>query len=309
MNKDQRSVGAERGALVSLWGLLGLFLMKGIVGWFTGSKALLADACHSAADFANSTLVYTGLRKGRTSSSTQAQATSTITIVLSVGLLVAGLEIGISSIKSVAQGVLAAPGVGAVIAIAVGMIFRSALVRYKRRFESRCGLREDRTGENRSDIFASLTALVGAGGALVGEIYKMPFLYVLDPAAGLVIAVFVIRMGVQLTVGVMRSAKKHAIDESDSQMMFEVVHRIDGVVAVEEINAREHGHYIAVDVMISVNPRITVSEGQEIATRVRRSLLKRFLHVIDASVVVQPYDPGFPYKTNHQDLDSSLPLQ
>ncbi len=313
MAMEQRSVSAERGALVSLWGLLGLSLVKGTVGWLTGSKALLADACQSAADCAGSVTSYLGIRKARVdpnaTGSSRQQPEFAATIVLSAVLLVAGIEIGISSVRSVANGVEEAPGVGAVIVIAASIGVREGLVRYKRSRDSRCGIRGDRSGDNRSDIFASLTALVGTSGAYVGNLYDMPFLYVLDPAAGLVISVFVVRMGYRLTAGVLRSSDRYTMDQSDAQTLLEAVQRVDGVVAVDEVKAREHGHYIVLDVVIRVNPRISVVEGQDVAQRVRRQLTKRFLHVCDANVKVQPYDRGFPYKSNHHEEEMSTLLQ
>lgn len=305
MAMEQHSVTAERGSLVSLWGLLGLFIVKGTVGWMTGSKALLADACHSAADCASTATSYIGIRKARTDpnamSSSRKQPESMAAIVLSALLLVVGIEIGISSVRSVANGVDEAPGVGAVIVIAIGIGVREGLVRYKRSSDLRCGIRGDRVGDNRSDIFASLTALVGTSGAFIGGLYDMPFLYVLDPAAGLVISVFVIRMGYRLIAGVLRSSEHSVMDDADAQTLLEAVQRVDGVVAVDEVKAREQGHYVILDVIIRVNPRISVFEGQDVALRVRRQLTKRFLHVMDANVKVQPYDPGFPYKSNHQE--------
>lgn len=311
MRMDRRSAALERGAIVSLWGLLGLFIFKGAVGWATGSKALLADACQSAADCANSATSYWGLRKGRLTDATadRTQPGSSLAIVLSAVLLVAGLEVGISSIRTVAVGVDEAPGWGSVVAIAVGIGAREGLVRYKRRKDAECGIRDERSGDARSDIFASMTALVGTSGALAGELFDMPFLYVLDPAAGLVIAAFVVRMGYRLTADVLRKSGRCAMDEVDAQSLLETVQRIDGVVAVEDLRAREHGHYIALDVTVRVNPRITVAEGQEIALRVRRHLTKRFLHIVDATIHVQPYDPGYPYKSNHQEEELSLFLQ
>lgn len=313
MRTEQRSAALERGTIVSLWGLLGLFLFKGAVGWMTGSKALIADACQSAADCAGSATSYFGLRKGRLSnssaSSSQTQPGGSVAIVLSAVLLVAGLEVGISSIRTVAEGVDDAPGWGSVVAIVASIGVREGIVRYKRKKDAECGIREDRAGDTRSDIFASMTALVGTSGALAGDLFDMPFLYVLDPAAGLVIAAFVIRMGYRLTVDVLRKSGTCAMDEVDAQTLLETVQRIDGVVAVEDLRAREHGHYIALDVTVRVNPRITVAEGQEIALRVRRHLTKRFLHIIDATINVQPYDPGYPYKSNHQEEELSLFLQ
>ncbi|MFB9279221.1 cation diffusion facilitator family transporter [Cohnella cellulosilytica] len=308
----QRSLAAERGSLVSMWGLLGIFIVKGSVGWLTGSKALLADACHSAADCAGTFTAYLGLRKARLDPNSQGSTRhpeSIAAIVLSAILLVAGLEMGVSSIRTVASGTEEAPGVGAVIVIAAGIGAREALVRYKRRCDTRRGMRGDRAGDNRSDIFASLTALVGTSGAVVGSWYDMPFLYVLDPAAGLVVSVFVIRMGFRMIADVVRVSNRCSIDESDVQTLLEAVKRIEGVVAVDEVKARERGHYIVLDVSIRVNPRISVFEGQDVANRVRRILTKRFLHVMDVNVRVQPYDPGYPYKSNHHEEELSSLLQ
>lgn len=313
MRSNQRSVACERGAKVSLWGLLGLFIVKGAAGWLTGSKALLADACHSAADCASTATSYLGLRKGRLPSvrreTSQAQPGQAITIVLSAMLLVVGLEVGVSSVRAVAEGVEEAPGWGAAAVIAASIVMREGLVRYKRKRDRECGIREDRAGDNRSDIFASMTALVGTCGALAGSMLDMPFLYVLDPAAGLVIAVFVIRMGYRMTADVLRKTSTCTIDEIDAQTLLESVQRVDGVVAVEDLRAREYGHYIVLDVTVRVNPRITVFEGQEIGHRVRRHLTKRFQHIIDANVNIQPYDPGYPYKSNHQEEELSIFLQ
>ena len=91
--------------------------------------------------------------------------------------------------------------------------------------------------------------------------------------------------------------------------MLEAVQRVDGVVAVDEVKARERGHYIVLDVAIRVNPRISVFEGQDVANRIRRMLTKRFLHVMDVNVKVQPYDPGYPYKSNHQEEQMPSVLQ
>lgn len=309
MKMEQRAGSTERGALVSVCGLLGLSLFKGTAGWLTGSKALLADACHSAADCAGAFNSFLGWRSARKKPLQDQRPASVVTVVLSALLLVAGLEMGISSVKAVAAGPEKSPGWGAVAAIAGGMAVREGLVRYKRKRDMQLGIRADRPGENRSDIFASLTALVGASAAMTGDMLETPVLYVLDPAAGLVVSVFVLRMGYRMTAGALRQSERQIPDELDAQMLLEAVQRIEGVVAVDEVRTREHGHYIVVEAAIRVNPRISVAEGHDIAMRIRRHLTKRFLHVADATVQVQPYDPGYPYKSNHQDEEWSTLLQ
>jgi len=309
----QRSASAESGALVSLWGLLGLFVIKGTVGLLTGSKALIADACHSGADWAGAMKSYLGIRKARTTANGRIpkseQAESTTSIILSVLLLVAAIEIGISAIRALVNGVDHAPGWGAVILVAASIGLREGIVRYKRNRDHRSGLRADRDGDNRSDILVSLTALIGTSGALVGEMYEMPILFVLDPAAGLVISLIIVRTSYRLTADVLRNSDRCVLDEADAQALLEAVQRVDGVISVDHLRAREQGHYLVLDIDIRVNPRLSVFEGQDIALRVKRQLTKRFLHVMDAQIKVQPYDPGFPYKSNHHDEQMSSLLQ
>ncbi|MFC5402044.1 cation diffusion facilitator family transporter [Cohnella soli] len=310
MAMEQRSVSAERGSLVSLWGLLGLCVLKGAAGWVTGSKALLADACQSAADCAGTMTSYIGIRHARknpkASERSKQHPEAIAAILLSAVLLVAGIEIGVSSIRSLSNGPDKAPGVEAVVVIAAGIGIREGLVRYKRRRNSSCGMRGDPLADDRSDKFVSLIALVGVSGAVVGDLYDKPYLYVLDPAAGIVISAFVVRMGYRLTANALRAAERSVLEQSDAQTIVEAVQRVDGVMTVDEVKAEEHGHYLVVDVVVRVNPRMSVFEGHDVAMRVRRQLTKRFLHVMDVNVNVQPYDPGFPYKTNLQEEEMSL---
>jgi divalent metal cation (Fe/Co/Zn/Cd) transporter len=59
---------------------------------------------------------------------------------------------------------------------------------------------------------------------------------------------------------------------------------------------------------ISVNPRITVCEGHEIAKEVKSMLLERFIHISDVFVHVNPYDPGYPYKNNLELEQRDFPM-
>ena len=107
-----------------------------------------------------------------------------------------------------------------------------------------------------------------------------------------------------------RSSRKNQKETSrveDSDELMQVVQRVEGVVTVQSLKAREHGHYVVADIVISVNPRITVLEGQEIAKRVKTLLMHRFLHLSEVSVFVEPYDPGYPYKSNHDPNQEQMP--
>lgn len=95
--------------------------------------------------------------------------------------------------------------------------------------------------------------------------------------------------------------------EESAEELMAVVQRVEGVVTVQSIRAREQGHYVVAEIIISVNPRITVLEGQDIAKRVKLLLMHRFLHLSEVMIYVEPYDPGYPYKSNHDPNQEQMP--
>ncbi|WP_168121646.1 cation transporter dimerization domain-containing protein [Paenibacillus sp. HB172176] len=104
------------------------------------------------------------------------------------------------------------------------------------------------------------------------------------------------------------SAVRNTADLSrDAEDFMQIVQRVEGVVTVESLRAREQGHYVIAEIVISVNPRISVLEGQEIANKVKLLLMHRFLHLSDVSIHVEPYNPGYPYKSNHDPNQEQMP--
>ncbi|WP_424768792.1 cation diffusion facilitator family transporter [Paenibacillus sp. sgz302251] len=301
MSTAQRYAKAESASWAGLWGNMLLALLKGIVGWLSGSKALLADAFRTAAEAAASGAALTGIRASRRVKMTRLNAASgaehrrgetTTTILLSVVLLLMGLEIGISAIRAVANSLTEAPHWSAALAIAIGFVLQQLFLPAKDRL----------TG-----IYCSLTALVGTGGAVIGKILAIPVLYYCDPAAALIIAAIVMQNGFKMVAVLARKDNKETADEEDSDELMQLVQRVEGVVTVQSIRAKEHGHYVFAEMVISVNPRITVLEGQEIAKRVKQLVMKRFIHVTDVLIYVEPYDPGYPYKSNHDPNQEQMP--
>lgn len=265
----------------------GLALFKGTAGWLTGSTVLLADAFRSASEACSSYARKISLRQGGGRGIPKGlppRREAAANLILAVLLLIVGLEIGISAIRNAAYGVDSAPSWYAAAAAPVAFVLKAVLVRNL---------------NWRSEILFTAAVLLGAGGAYLGWVLEVAPLYYLEPAGALVIAALIVRRGCLLSIAATRREQSSSpVTEAANELM-EVIQRVEGVVTVETLKARESGHYIVADVVISVNPRITVLEGHEIAKRVKLLLLKRFLHLAHVHVYVEPYDPGYPYKSNY----------
>lgn len=164
-----------------------------------------------------------------------------------------------------------------------------------------------RIKEGRLELMASLITILGIGSAYAGELAGIPALYYLDPAAGFIVSLIVMLCGYRLIAGEVVPVSGSEAYPEDTQEFMQFIQRIEGVITIEELHAREQGHYVRVDMRISVNPRISVFEGQEIAKRVKELVMKRFIHISEVTVSVDPYDPGYPYKSNHDPNQEHMP--
>lgn len=301
MSTTQRYAKAESASWAGLWGNMLLALFKGVIGWLSGSKSLLADAFRTAAEVAAGVAAISGLRASRqrklAKSNAAAEAEDTrgeaaTTILLSVVLLIIGLEIGISAIRDISDGVTSAPHWSSVTAIALSLIIQQLFISAKNRS----------TG-----LYCSTAALVGTSGAIIGKMLAIPALYYFDPAAAIVIAVIVVFNGYRMANVIVRKDGSATAMEENPAELIQLVQLVEGVITVQSLRAKEHGHYVIAEMVISVNPRISVLEGQEIAKRVKQLVMKRFIHVTDVSIYVEPYDPGYPYKSNHDPNQEQMP--
>ncbi|WP_127494530.1 cation diffusion facilitator family transporter [Paenibacillus glycanilyticus] len=292
MSTEQRYAKAKPAEQAGLWGTAALALFKGIVGGLAGSKSLLADAFRTAAECAAAFALLSGKQEGSKKTAAMLRTEALTKVFLAVFFLITSLEIGISAIRSIAEGVDKPPHWTALAAILLSLLVREMFFSQK---------------ERGSSLYCSLAALVGAGGAMLGKAAALPALYYLDPAAAIVIAVIVMLSGYRTIAGFVRKDAKAEIQSEDTEILMQLIQRVEGVITVESIQAKEQGHYVVADIVISVNPRISVLEGHEIAKRTKQLLLTRFGHVTDVTIHVEPYDPGYPYKSNHDPNQEQMP--
>lgn len=311
---DSRIGKAEMAAWLGIAGNVALAGVKGAIGIAAGSKALMADAVSSATDVAGSLTVLVGLRAAKRPADTDhpyghGKAEPIAAIIVSVLMILIGFEIGKSSLQHLRSGVTEPPGWIALVALAVSIVVKEALFRYNYALGKELSSHALIAGawDHRTDVFSSIAASLGVIGALAGKWLDQPKLYVLDPAAGLFVSALVLRMGYKLIKDSVHNTMDHVLHDEDAAELVQTVQRIKGVITVDGLRAREHGHYVIVDVKISVNPKITVAEGHEIAKITKQHLMKRFIHVSDVLVHVNPYDPGYPYKNNVDPEQDEMP--
>lgn len=294
-----------------------LAVCKGIAGYLTGSKALMGDAMHSAATAASlladrmPRLRWFGWKDANRIKRDSSRPEPVISILLAALFMMGGLQIAILAIQDIASGPVKAPEWKALLAVLISLGVNEAVFQYQyQHMKKNKDHRLQSIVENhRFALYSSITVIVGVFLSLAGEYFAWSGLLYMDAAAAIVVACLVIRKGyisiIHSVYGTLAEEKRH---EFESEFM-DTIQRVHGVITVEELKVQEYGQIrqVNLEVKVSVNPRTSVLEAQEIAERIRKLLMHRFIHVTDAKVTVVPYEPGYPYKSNFDLMDNDMP--
>ena len=296
MEKDERFKQAEFGAIVGIVGNIVLAIIKAVIGYVGNSKALMADAVHSGSDVIGSLAVLFGLRAAKQPPDDDhpyghGKAESISAIIVAVLLFIVGIEIVISSIKAFTQ-VLEPPRWITVIAVLLSIVVKEGMFRYKYKLGKR--IKSDaiiaNAYEHRSDVFSSFAALIGIGAAIIGSKMGVDWLVYADPVAGLFVSLLVIKMAWDIGKEAIHTTLDHVLHEEDIVPMREAVMQVEGVKKIGSLYAREHGHYVIVDIKVSVDPDITVEDGHRIGKHVKEVLMQQD-NVQNVFVHINPYSP------------------
>ncbi|HLS60824.1 MAG TPA: cation diffusion facilitator family transporter [Virgibacillus sp.] len=274
-----------------------LTIIKTVGGIVSGSRALIADALHSASDIVGSIVILFAVKISVKPPDEEhpyghGKAENIASIIIAFLLIAVGIEISISSVNVFFGEKPVAPGMLALIVIILSILIKEALFHYKyrlgKKYQSTALISE--AWHHRSDSLSSIAALIGIGAAILGERYDIPLLVYGDAVAGIAVSLIVIKVGYDLAKDASNVMMEKVLDKEKVQPYKDTVKNIAGVLLIDQMYARTHGRYVIIDIKISVNPKITVREGHDIAAMVKEALLNNHKDIEDVLVHINPFD-------------------
>ena len=273
-----------------------LTIMKGVVGLVSGSKALLADAAHSASDIVGSIVVLFGVKIASKPPDEEhpyghGKAENIASIIVALLLIIIGVEISLSSVKVFFGETPNIPGKMALVAIIISILVKEALFHYKyflgKKYNSAALMSE--AWHHRSDSLSSIAALFGVAGAMLGGYFELSFLLYSDAVAGILVSIIVMKVGYSLAKESSLVMMEQVLSKDEIEKFEQTVQNVDGVLRIDQIYARTHGRYVVIDIKLSVDPHLSVEEGHTIAKAVKQKLLEKHQEIKDVLVHLNPY--------------------
>ena len=272
-----------------------LFAFKLVAGIVGRSGAMIADAVHSASDFATDVVVLAFVRisaKPRDDDHHwgHGKYETLASLIIGVALFAVGVEILINSaekIMAVAKGeVLPRPGVVAIIAAALSIVVKEAIyqwtVRVGKQLDSPSVIAN--AWHHRSDALSSIGAMLGIGAAyFLGEKWRIA-----DPIAAIVVAALIIKVAIDLCRTAIAELLEKSLSKDVEEEILSIISGTPNVYKPHNLRTRRIGSDIAIEVHIRVDGNMSVFESHEISREIERALRERFGTKTAVAIHIEP---------------------
>jgi cation diffusion facilitator family transporter len=265
-------------------------LFKVVVGSLTGSKGLVADGVHSAADAMSSLFILIALKVADKPHDEKhpygyGKIEYFSTLCASVFLFGGAGSIFVDALKTFKEGVHDMPGNAALLATVISLCF--SYLMYVSNYCAGTQLCSPAmladANESKADSITSVAVLLGLIGAKLG--YPNA-----DTIAAVIVSLFIFNMSVEMFLQGINGLIDISADPDITDEIVATSLKVDGVAGIKSIKSRKMGQKIWVDLEIAVSQKISVLEVHGIAEKVREAIMSKVSGISGISVATYPVD-------------------
>ncbi len=278
---------AEQGARLSIIAYVFLSAIKLGVGYWSGSKALVADGLNNSTDIVASLAVLIGLKIAcKPADEDHAyghfRAETIASLVASLIMIAIGADVLYHAVRGMLYFKPEPPDPIA----AVTALFCALVIYLVYRYNRKMALQINSAGlmaaakDNLSDAWVSLGAAIG----IIASQFGMPWI---DPLAAVIVGLLIVKTGwdifVEATNNLTDGYNKDKIDKISARLK-----SVPGVCGISAVRARLHGNVTLMDLIILVDPEITVKAGHDISEAVEKVLHEEY-SITEVITHVEPF--------------------
>ncbi|MEI6209675.1 MAG: cation diffusion facilitator family transporter [Desulfuromonadales bacterium] len=265
-------------------------VFKIAIGTITGSKGLVADGVHSAADAMSSLFILIALKVADKPHDDRhpygyGKIEYISTLCASAFLFVGAGSILIDALKTFKQGVHEMPGNAALLATVLSLCFS-----YLMYTSNTCAGTQlcspamiADANESKADSITSVAVLLGLIGAKLG--YPNA-----DTIAAVIVSLFIFNMSVEMFLQGINGLIDMSVDPEVMEEIMAASLDVEGVTGVRSVKTRQMGQKNWVDIEIAISQRKSVLEVHGISEKVRETIMDRVNGISGISVATYPID-------------------
>ena len=264
-----------------------LAFFKGIVGIFTGSRALTASALYSLHDVISGVAVIIGLKIATRPADEEhpfghGNAEYIVCVFTSILILGATVFLLADCVRVIFMGEHAPPHWAALAAAVISVFANEVIYRYNicayRHMNSPALLAHAK--HHRADVISSLAVVVAIIAGAMG--YRF-----LDALVAVFEAGHLLFLSAELLYQGGSGLIDRAIEEGDISSIRQVLSDVPDVKKVRDIKTRQIGRKVWVDLYVSLPGDKTITEVKAISSQIRQSIAGRLEHTGNVNVICE----------------------
>ncbi|HFI0136095.1 TPA: cation diffusion facilitator family transporter [Streptococcus suis] len=277
---------AERGAIVSITAYIILSGIKLAAGHIFHSDALTADAFNNISDIIGNVAVLVGLRMAQKPADTDHKfghwkMEDLASLITSFIMFVVGFQVLYSTfIKIISNQTVEIDLTGAVVGVFSALVMIGVYL-YNNSLAKRVHSKalEATAKDNLSDAVTS----IGTSIAIIAAAFNFP---IVDKIAAVVITFFILKTAYEIFMESFFTLSD-GFDEELLHKYEEDILKLPKVVAVKSQRGRTYGANIYLDIVLEMNPDLSVYESHEVTEQVEQLLTLKH-GVFDVDIHVEP---------------------
>ena len=277
---------AEKGAVISIAAYIVVSAIKLIIGKIAKSEALTADGLNNFTDVISSLTVLIGLNLAQKPADHDHRyghwkIENLASLITSLIMLLVGGEVIFSSLKNLIEQKTQKPDwlAGVVGAVSGAFMLLVYYINQKLARQANSSALKAAAKDNLSDALTSWGTAIAILAATIGYSW-------LDGVTALVVGIIILKTA----LGIFKESAFDLSDGFDDEKLNQyivAINDIEGVGGIKSIKGRSLGSNIYLDLIIAIDPEMSVRKSHEITQKIQQMLEEKF-HIYDVDIHVEP---------------------
>ncbi len=297
----------KRASWISILGNALLSLLKIVIGFISGSLAVVADGIDSASDIITSFITLVTAKIISKPPTVRfpygyEKADTIASKILAFVIFFAGAQLAISTGSKLIEGqVREMPSTIAIYVTIISIAGKLLLALYQfkvgKKVNSLMLIANARNMQN--DVIISISVLTGL---IFTFIFQMP---ILDLVTAFIVSGWIMWVAIKIFIQGNTELMDGIMDTSVYKMVLEAAEEVDGVHYPHRVRIRQMNNAYVINIDIEVDGSMTVEESHQISHQVSESIKNKLKNVYDIIVHIEPLgtiDKGEKYGVSNKDF-------
>ena len=280
----------KKASLFGVFGNLFLLLIKGIVGFISGSQAMIADAFNSASDILSSIMTFFGQRiaskpKDKDHNLGHGKAEYIYSMLISIIMIIMVFKVFKDSIVNLFTLEKATFTPWLIVVCALTIIIKIGLFLYTNRLykKNKTLLLKANRNDHRNDCILTSLNLIACVLGYYG-------IYFVDSVAGIFISIWIFIVAYKIFIESYDILMDKSIDDETKEKVYKVISAHKEIKKISHFNSTPVGYMYQISFTIFVDGNLSTFDSHEIANNLEKEIDKKFPEIYLTVIHVNPMD-------------------